>query len=376
MAKRKITAQSIANKYKKKLDIDIGTLADMCKLGDVLLDTGSCVLNALISGDIYGGVPLGKITGLYGPTGCGKSFIIGNLISDAIKKGMIPILVDTEGAWNPDSGTAHGFDIKDCIIINEKVIEDVKNALYAIITGEEENLKTGDVKFALIIDSLGGLYSNKEEEDLKKKKTASDMGTRAKALKPLMNTLTKRCGMYKIPFIWANHIYENPAQLHESVVKEMPGGKSPWFLSSTIVLMRRKEVKDEDAKDGAAFSHSGCAIPMRTVKNRFVRPFINSEMYLDYSYGLDRYYGLFEIGREIGAITGDRTYELVKEDGTTVKLGYKKNIEGNVKLWEEVIAPGLRPIIQKAYAFGNGERPVFTDEELEYIAEMNESDEE
>lgn len=374
MAKRTITAKSIVDKYRKKLDIDIGTLKDMCSLGDVLLDTGSCVLNALISGSIYGGVPVGKMTGFYGPSGCGKSFIIGNLISDSIKKGFIPILVDTESAWTPESGTSHGFDIEECIVINEKVIEDIKNALYAIIKGECENLANGDVKFMLIIDSIGGLYSNKEEEDLEKNKIASDMGTRAKALKPMLNTMTKRCSKYGIPFVWANHIYDNPSQLHESIIKNMPGGRSPWFLSSTIVLMRRNEVKDEGAQKGAIISHSGCSIPMRTVKNRFVRPFINSEMYLDYGKGLDRYYGLFEVGKELGVIVGDRTYELVKQDGTIVKLGYRKNIDGNTKLWEEVIAPELDKAIKKAYSFGSGESIHMTQEEIEYIAELEEEE--
>ena len=39
-------------------------------------DTGCMVLNAIISGSLYGGVPKGRITGFAGPSQTGKTFII------------------------------------------------------------------------------------------------------------------------------------------------------------------------------------------------------------------------------------------------------------------------------------------------------------
>ena len=40
------------------------------------IDTGCMVLNSIISGSLYGGVPVGRITGFAGPSAAGKTYII------------------------------------------------------------------------------------------------------------------------------------------------------------------------------------------------------------------------------------------------------------------------------------------------------------
>ena len=51
-------------------------VSDGVEAGDVssYVDTGSYILNALVSGDIYGGIPSNKITALAGETATGKTF--------------------------------------------------------------------------------------------------------------------------------------------------------------------------------------------------------------------------------------------------------------------------------------------------------------
>jgi hypothetical protein len=151
----------------------------------------------------------------------------------------------------------------------------------------------------------------------------------------------------------------------------MPGGKAPWFFSSAIVMMRRNEVKveapkkpkkvkgepkveesdevKESKKAMNMFRNSGADIPIECVKQRFVRPFIKSETHINYDYGLSRYHGLFDMALALGVITGGPTYDL--SDGT--KLGYKKNIATDTKMWEDIIIPVLDPKIQEKFGFGN-----------------------
>ena len=61
----------------KELDNEFASVADDgIATGDCdgFVDTGSYILNALISGSIYGGLPSNKITALAGESSTGKTF--------------------------------------------------------------------------------------------------------------------------------------------------------------------------------------------------------------------------------------------------------------------------------------------------------------
>ena len=47
---------------------------------DEWFDTGCMVLNSIISGSLYGGIPKGRITGFAGPSMCGKTYIINKIL--------------------------------------------------------------------------------------------------------------------------------------------------------------------------------------------------------------------------------------------------------------------------------------------------------
>ena len=76
------------------------------------IDTGSMALNAVISGSIYGGIPMGRITVLVGPQACGQTLIANKVMANAQKKGMHVVYFDTENALDPDTAIALGCDAK------------------------------------------------------------------------------------------------------------------------------------------------------------------------------------------------------------------------------------------------------------------------
>lgn len=344
-----LKASDLVKSIKKDLKIEVETLElETLDLSKDVIDTGSATINAIVSGSAYGGIPMGRITGFYGPSGCGKTFVMGQTVGNAQKQGFIPIIVDTEGAWDARA-QSFGIDISSAIIIHEEVIENVRNTLVAIIDKYEDAIEAGELKLMIVIDSLGGLKSQKEVDDANAGKTASDMGSRAKAMFGIFRGLTNKLRKSNIPLLWANHCMDDPAALRPSAIQKMPGGKSIWYFTSVIVMMRRREDKNEEDDKIDFFRNKGASIPVECVKQRYVRPFLKCETYIDYDYGLKRYAGLFEIGKGLGVITGSRTYEL--PDGT--KLGYRKNLINDDKLWENTILPVLDPVIQRTFAFGS-----------------------
>ena len=316
-------------------------------------DTGCMVLNAIISGSLYGGVPKGRITGFAGPSQTGKTFIINKVLAKAQKSGMIPVIFDTEAAIDESSTRGVGLDPESVKYVPVQTVEECRNQLSTFLDSIIEAKMQG--KFIVSIGSLGNLASQKELTDAEKGKTAMDMGTRAKGLKSMMRLLTFKAAHAQTTIMFSNHTYDDPSAMFPTLVKNQSGGKGPVYLASVLVQLAKRDEK-HDKTDGSdvmipeANKYSGTTLRALTIKNRFVPPFLEGEMYLNYKAGLDKYSGLKEmaVNHKVIVQTGS-TFQL--PDGT--KLGYYKNWKDKSELWEETILPGLEEKLQSAYSYGD-----------------------
>ena len=75
--------------------------------------------------------------------------------------------------------------------------------------------------------------------------------------------------------------------------KEMGGGSGLKYAASTIVYLSKK--KEKDGKEVV-----GNIIKCKTAKSRLTKENSNVETRLFYDRGLDRYYGLLELGEKYG----------------------------------------------------------------------------
>lgn len=331
---------------------------DACILSDTSLshvddwfDTGCMVLNSVISGSLYKGVPKGRITGFSGPSMCGKTYIINKILGKAQQAGMIPVIFDTEMAVDDGSARGVGLDPEKTKYVPVNTIEDCRNQLIALLDGVESAGLNG--KFVISIDSLGNLASEKEVADAEKGKHAMDMGLRAKSLKSMMRLLTYKAARTGTTVLFANHTYDDPAALFPSLVKNQAGGKGPIYLASVLVQLASKSEKP-DANDEPdqmlpeAKKYSGTTLRALTVKNRFIPPFLECEMYLNFKTGLDKYSGLKDVAVN---------HNVIQQNGATYamgdkKLGYYKNWRTDEKVWETVL-PKLEEILHEKYCYGN-----------------------
>jgi len=318
------------------------------------IDTGSYVLNALISGSVYGGIPKGRVTMLAGESMTGKSLFVQKILANAQKEGLIPVIFDTENAIDPESAQRLGLDIANVKYVPCTSVEQTRNAIYKFLEAIKEKGLEG--KFIIAVDSLGNLQSELELNRMNKESTAVDMGTRARAIKSLLQTCTNLGATTQTTVVLTNHIYDDPAAMFPSIEKNMPGGKSVVYLPSVTVQLARKPMKEDGGKisDGklavSQKSYSGIIIRALTRKNRFMKQYLEGEIYLSFSKGLDRFYGLLDIAVGLGVLvqTGS-TYQL--EDGK--KIGYYKNFRKDTSLWEETIIPKLEERIKSEWMYSN-----------------------
>lgn len=314
------------------------------------IDTGSYALNAIFSGSLYGGVPVGRITGFSGPSGAGKTLIINKIIANAQKKGYFAAIWDTEAAVDRQSAEGVGIDPKRVKYYPVETVEDCRNQIATfldkIIAAKDPNLKV-----IIAIDSLGNLASAKELRDVTEGKDAADMGTKAKAMKSMMRALTFKAAKARVPILFTNHIYDNPTSMYPELVKKQSGGSGPVYLASLLVQLATRNEKIDKNEDqeaiGVAHNVSGVTLSAMTVKNRFVPPFLKAELYNNFRTGLSRYAGLADMAIAMGVVTGDKSYMLGTE-----KIGYRKNWENDVEFWDKKALPLLEQMFKEKVCYG------------------------
>ena len=315
------------------------------------IDTGCLVLNTILSGSLYGGVPKGRITIFAGESGCGKTFILNKILANAQKKGMIPIIFDTEVAVDKTSAEGVGLDSKNVKYVPVDTVESCRNQIMTFLDGVEEEPELHG-KFIISIDSLGNLASEKEINDAGSGKGAMDMGLRAKQLKSMMRMITYKAAITGTTIIASNHTYADPGALHPTLVKQQAGGSGPIYMASILVQMAAKKEKTDNSNENdvaltESRNYSGVTLRMLTVKNRFVPAFLQCEAYLNFKTGLDKYSGL----RDIAV-----AHNIIQQSGATFamgdkKLGYYKNWRKDEDLWQEILV-SLEESIKDKYRYG------------------------
>ena len=305
------------------------------------IDTGSHIFNAVVSGSIYGGVSSNKITAIAGETSTGKTYfalaVVKNFL-DTNPDGYC-LYFDTEAAITKGLLTSRGIDQNRLVVVNVVTIEEFRSkALRAVdiyLKTEEENRKP----CMFVLDSLGMLSTEKEITDALNDKQVRDM-TKSQLVKGAFRMLTLKLGQANIPLIVTNHTYDVIGSYVPT--KEMGGGSGLKYAASTIIYLGKKKEKDKTEVVGNI-------IKAKTAKSRLSKENQQVEIRLYYDErGLDRYYGLLELG-ELGGMWKNVAgrYEI---DGKKI---YAKQIYAEPeKYFTEEVMNKLDEISKTTFSYG------------------------
>ena len=278
----------------KEIGDDFTKVAQDIDETERFIDTGSHIFNSLVSGSIYGGVSSNKITAIAGESSTGKTYfslaVVKNFL-DTNPDGYC-LYFDTEAAVTKGLLESRGIDTARLVVVNVVTIEEFRGkALKAVdiyLKKDEEERKP--VMF--VLDSLGMLSTEKEITDALNDKQVRDM-TKSQLVKGAFRMLTLKLGQANIPLIVTNHTYDVIGSYVPT--KEMGGGSGLKYAASTIIYLTKK--KEKDGKDVI-----GNIIKAKTHKSRLSKENREVEVRLYYDErGLDKYYGLLELG-EIGGM--------------------------------------------------------------------------
>ena len=278
----------------KEIGDDFTQLASDIEETERYVDTGSYIFNGLVSGSIYGGVSGNKITAIAGESSTGKTFfslaVVKNFL-DSNPDGYC-LYFDTEAAVNKPLLESRGIDLNRLVVVNVVTIEEFRaKALKAV--DKYMKMPIEDRKPCMfVLDSLGMLSTEKEITDALNDKQVRDM-TKSQLVKGAFRMLTLKLGQANIPLIVTNHTYDVIGSYVPT--KEMGGGSGLKYAASTIIYLSKKKEKDKT-------EIVGNIIKAKTAKSRLSKENkdVSIRLYYD-ERGLDRYYGLLELG-ELGGM--------------------------------------------------------------------------
>jgi RecA/RadA recombinase len=251
---------------------------------DEWIPTGNYLLNAQLSGTLFGGIPNTRSLGLMGDPGTGKSFVCLNVAREAQKKGYDVIYCDTEGAIDKSSAIKFGIDANKVRYQPIKTVTEFQTFVANLLELVKKAKANGaNPKILLILDSLGMLSTDKELRDAIEGKNAADMGAKAKELRKLFRVITLDLTAAKIPLVCTNHVYAGGGYIP---TKESSGGDGPIFAMSVISFLSKAQLKE-----GNSTTKTGIIVTSNLKKSRFTIP-EPVKFHISFLNGMNPYVGL------------------------------------------------------------------------------------
>ena len=284
---------SFLNEIVKEIGAEHATLASDIDESERYIDSGSYIFNALISGSIHGGFSGNKITAIAGESSTGKTFfslaVVKNFLSQ--NDSGVVLYFDTESAITKTLLEERDIDTSRVVVLNVVTIEEFRTKALQCIDKYLKMEKDERQPMMFVLDSLGMLSTEKEITDALADKNVRDM-TKSQLVKGAFRMLTLKLGQADVPLIVTNHTYDVIGSYVPT--KEMGGGSGLKYAASTIIYLSKS--KEKDGKEII-----GNIIKAKTHKSRLSKEnqTVGVRLFYD-SRGLDRYYGLLELGEEGG----------------------------------------------------------------------------
>jgi len=306
------------------------------------IDSGSYLLNAVLSGSIFGGYPVGMITGLGGDPSTGKTFACLHalkLFLDADPDAKA-IYLDTEAAITKEILIERGIDYKRVLILRPKTVEDLRILLAQVL--DNYNKSKAKTPYALFLDSLGNLPSEKEVQDALEGKKVGDM-SRARAVKSVFRIITLMLDEAQWPMLVTNHQYDNVGGYGPA--KTLSGGSGLKYCC-TCILSLTKTAEKEGKETVAAI------INVALTKGRHAREgkVAQVKIYFDHR-GWDRYYGLADLAVEAGLWEAASQGRYVTPEGTYFGKHIYKDPE---RFFTAEVLAAIDEVCKEKFKYGGG----------------------
>ncbi len=243
---------------------------------DEWIPTGSYILNAAMSGSLFGGMPNRRSLMFAGEEGSGKTYLALSIARNAQIMGYFPIYYDSEGSIDIDFIKRLGVEPSKFRIENIGTVEEFTTLAANLNETLFQFKKEGKTppKVMVILDSLGSLSSLKEKNDAISGSDKRDM-TKQQAIRKTFRVIGNDFAKNGIPFIICNHVYAKIGSYIPG--NEISGGGGGKYSPSIMFTLTKSKLEDKDSEDhvkkhGIEATRVGIVVTLHPYKQRFARP--------------------------------------------------------------------------------------------------------
>ena len=249
-----------------------------------------------MSGDLFKALPSGRIVSIVGKSGVGKSFLACSFAREGQKMNYIPIVLDSEGAYDSEFVKRLNVDPTKMIIKKVNTILETSQFIANVCNKlEEQQEKYGKHdKVIFILDSLGNLTSEKEREDTLAGSQKADF-TKAKDAKAMFRVIATPIAKLQCIMICCNHTYDSMSFIPQSIQAQ---GQGAVYNSSITIELSAAKLDDKETdniakkKAGSELTtKTGVLVTAKPIKSRFCIP-IKSKFQISFFKPMNKYLGL------------------------------------------------------------------------------------
>ncbi len=250
---------------------------------DITVSTGSTLLDLAISGGRFreGGIPLGILVEIFGPSGAGKTVLLSQIAANVQRIGGKVMFHDPEARLNKQFARIFGLDTGEIEYTIPNTIPEVFQSVRDWVS--EAEAEKGTI-YGVFADSLAALSTNMEMEE------GDKMGMRR--AKEFSEELRKTCRIItqrNVLMVCSNQIRQNVDAGPYGMRYKSPGGEAIGFYSSLRLRFgspqKIKEKKKIRGKDHERVV--GVHTEIEVFKSSVWKPYRTAEVYILFDYGID-----------------------------------------------------------------------------------------
>jgi recombination protein RecA len=251
-----------------------------------------------------GGYPLGRLTILHGPEGCGKTTAALHAVAEVQRVGGIAVYLDKEYKLDLDYGEKLGVDRARLFLHQPSTLEEAFKYMEVTIEHARKLRKRlgRRVPVMIILDSMNAAITKAQfEGDWGDQHMAPQARCFSQNLPKLMPKVYKD----DVALVWISQVRQK-MNVSFGNDEEIAGGKAPRFYASLIIHLKRIG----GIKKGDEF------IGNRTLalvqKNQIAPPFKKVEFVIKYGYGIDNERSILELAL---------AHDIVEKSGAWYSVG-------------------------------------------------------
>jgi len=248
-----------------------------------VVSTGSTLLDLAISGTRIrgGGIPGGILVEIFGPSGHGKTTLLGEIGASAQSKGGFFLLGDAEHRISKDYAEMMGIKITDKNYRRPSTVKDCEQLIF-------ETPETGNGIIDVTgIDSIAVLLSELDQsEDGDKRGSA-----RAKELHQMVRKAKSEIAKSHRIVVFTNQVQDVQSSVPFGPSEKTPGGHAVPFMASLRIRIGPAyggKLSNERTYGGKKIKHIiGIRSQAEVIKSTIDIPFRSAEIPIVFQYGID-----------------------------------------------------------------------------------------